>query len=217
MLNLIKKEIKLTLHPTAFIFPLFAALVFVPNYPYEVIFFFSALSVYFTCMQSRENEDLLFTCTLPVRKSQIPLARILTAAALQVCVLFLAGIFGIIKEALLPEMIYNQAGISANIVLIANGMILLGAFNLLFFPKYYKNPNKIGPPFVLCAIITFILIGMFIVLRHATPLYSITLNEKNTDNFGVKLIAFCIGILFYFVTTFIACRRSAKNFVKTDL
>ena len=96
-------------------------------------------------------------------------------------------------------------------------MILLGAFNLLFFPKYYKNPNKIGPPFVLCAVIIFILIGAFVVLRHATSLYSITLNEKNTDNFGVKLIAFCIGILFYFVTTFIACRRSAKNFVKTDL
>lgn len=217
MLNLIKKEIKLTLHPTAFIFPLFAALVFVPNYPYEVIFFFSALSVYFTCMQSRENEDLLFTCALPVKKSEIPLARILTAAALQLCVLLLVGIFGIIKEALLPEMIYNQAGISANIALIANGAILLGAFNLLFFPNYYKNPNKIGPPFVLCAIITLILIGMFIVLRYATPLYSVTLNGKNTDNFGAKLIALCIGILFYFATTFISCRRSAKNFIKTDL
>lgn len=217
MLNLIKKEIELCLHPTAFIFSLFAALVFVPNYPYEVIFFFSALSVYFTCMHSRENDDLLFTCALPVKKSEIPLARIITAAALQLCVFLLVGIFGIIKEALLPEMIYNQAGISANIVLIANGAILLGAFNLLFFPKYYKNPNKIGSPFVLCAIIIFILIGIFIVLRHATFLYLITLNGKNTENFGAKLIAFCIGILFYFVSTFIACRRSAKNFVKTNL
>ena len=43
MLNLIKKEIALCLHPTAFIFLAFAALVFVPNYPYEVIFFFSCI------------------------------------------------------------------------------------------------------------------------------------------------------------------------------
>ena len=40
MLNLIKKEIALCMHPTAFIFLFFAVLVFVPNYPYEVIFLF---------------------------------------------------------------------------------------------------------------------------------------------------------------------------------
>ena len=45
MLNLIKKEIALCMHPTAFIFLFFAVLVFMPNYPYEVIFFFSCLSV----------------------------------------------------------------------------------------------------------------------------------------------------------------------------
>lgn len=39
MLNLIKKEIALCMHPTAFIFLFLAVLVFVPNYPYEVIFF----------------------------------------------------------------------------------------------------------------------------------------------------------------------------------
>ena len=43
MLNLIKKEIALCMHPTAFIFLFFAVLVFMPNYPYEVIFFFSCL------------------------------------------------------------------------------------------------------------------------------------------------------------------------------
>ena len=68
MLNLIKKEIALCLHPTAFIFLAFAALVFVPNYPYEVIFFFSCLSVFFCCMMTRENGDIAFSCALPVKK-----------------------------------------------------------------------------------------------------------------------------------------------------
>ena len=69
MLNLIKKEIALCLHPTAFIFRAFAALVFVPNYPYEVIFFFSCLSVFFCCMMTRENGDIAFSCALPVKRS----------------------------------------------------------------------------------------------------------------------------------------------------
>lgn len=68
MLNLIKKELHLCLHPTAFIFILFAGLVFVPNYPYEVIFFFSCLSVFFCCLQTRENGDIAFSCALPVKK-----------------------------------------------------------------------------------------------------------------------------------------------------
>ena len=55
MLNLIKKEIALCMHPTAFIFLFFAVLVFMPNYPYEVIFFFSCLSIFFSCMMTREN------------------------------------------------------------------------------------------------------------------------------------------------------------------
>ena len=47
MLNLIRKELALCMHPTAFIFIIYAALVFVPNYPYEVNYIFSCLSEYF--------------------------------------------------------------------------------------------------------------------------------------------------------------------------
>ena len=57
MLNLIKKEIALCMHPTAFIFLFFAVLVFVPNYPlfsYRIIrmksFSFSPAFRYFSAV-----------------------------------------------------------------------------------------------------------------------------------------------------------------------
>lgn len=75
MLNLIKKEIALCMHPTAFIFLFFAVLVFVPNYPYEVIFFFSCLSIFFSCMMTRENGDIAFSCALPVKKRAYSLCK----------------------------------------------------------------------------------------------------------------------------------------------
>ena len=129
MLNLIKKEIALCLHPTAFIFLSFAALVFAPNYPYEVIFFFSCLSVFFCCMMTRENGDIAFSCALPVKKEHIPLAKMLVVFGLQGIILLLVGIIGAVKGAVLPaEQYVNQAGISANIVLVGNGAILLGIF-----------------------------------------------------------------------------------------
>ncbi len=218
MVNLIKKELELCMHPTAFIFLSFAALVFVPNYPYEVIFFFSCLSVFFCCMMTRENGDIAFSCALPVKKEHVPLAKMLVVIGLQCIILLLVGIIGAVKGAVLPaERYVNQAGISANIVLVGNGAILLGIFNLIFFPRYFKQPDKIGVPFVIGAIVEFVLIGVFIVIRWATPLYSTTLNGLNTVNTGAKVIAFLLSFLLYSILTIISCKTSMKNFVKTDI
>ena len=217
MLNLIKKEIALCLHPTAFIFLSFAALVFVPNYPYEVIFFFSCLSVFFCCMMTRENGDIAFSCALPVKKEHIPLAKILVVFGMQGIILLLVGIIGAVKGAVLPvEQYVNQAGISANLTLIGNGAVLLGVFNLIFFPRYFKAPDKIGVPFVIGAVVVFLLIGVFIVLRWATPLYSVALNGLNSENIGAKAVALTIGIVIYIILSAISCKLSMRHFQRID-
>ena len=217
MLNLVKKEIALCMHPTAFIFLFFAVLVFVPNYPYEVIFFFSCLSVFFCCMMTRENGDIAFSCALPVNKEHIPLAKILVVIGLQCITLLLTGILGAIKGAVLPaEQYVNQAGISANLTLIGNGAVLLGVFNLLFFPRYFKAPDKIGVPFVTAAITVLLLIGMFTVLRFATTLYSITLNGLNSQNITAKTVALIIGIVIYIILSVKSCKLSMRHFQRYD-
>ena len=217
MLNLIRKELALCMHPTAFIFLFFAVLVFVPNYPYEVIFFFSSLSVFFCCMMARENGDIAFSCTLPVKKEHIPFAKILVTIGLQCIILLLVGIIGAVKGAVLPaEQYINQAGISANIVLVGNGAILLGIFNLIFFPRYFKKPDKIGVPFVIGAIVVFLMIGVFIVLRWATPLYSTTLNGLNTVNTGAKAVALITGLVVYIILSAISCKLSMSHFQRYD-
>lgn len=218
MLNLIKKEISLCLHPTSFIFLAFAGLVFVPNYPYEVIFFFSGLSVYFCCVTSRENGDLPFTCALPVTKRDAPIARILTAAGLQCFLLLLTGIAGALKEAVFPpELLFNGAGLSANVALVGVGGILLGVFNAIFFPLYYKKPEKIGIPFVIAAASVFVLIGASVTLRWTHPLFLNILNGGNSEHTGAKLLALAVGLCGYIALTALACRLSAKRFENVDL
>lgn len=218
MLNFIKKEIRLCLHPTAFIFLSFAAFVFVPSYPYEVVFFFSCLSLSFCCVKARENGDIPFSCTLPIKKEQIPLSKMLVGFGLQCIILLLVGILGAIKGVVLPaEYSVNQAGISPNIVLVANGAVLLGIFNIIFYPYYFKNPDKIGVPFVIGAIVIFLLIVVFIALRWVTPLYSITLNGLNSENTGAKLLALATGIAVYAVLSALICKLSMRNFQRVDL
>ena len=206
------------MHPTAFIFLFFAVLVFVPNYPYEVIFFFSCLSVFFCCMMGRENGDIAFSCALPVKKEHIPLAKMLVVFGLQGIILLLVGIIGAVKGAVLPaEQYVNQAGISANLALVGNGAVLLGVFNLIFFPRYFKSPDRIGVPFVIGAVVVFLLIGVFIVSRWATPLYSITLNGLNSQNIGAKAAALTIGIVIYIVLSAISCKLSMRHFQRIDV
>ena len=217
MLNLIKKEIALCMHPTAFIFLFFAVLVFVPNYPYEVIFFFSCLSVFFCCMMGRENGDIAFSCALPVKKEHIPIAKMVVVFGLQGIILLFVGIAGAVKGAVLPaEQYVNQAGISANLALVGNGAVLLGVFNLIFFPRYFRSPDKIGVPFVIGAVIVFLLIGVFIALRWATPLYSVTLNGLNSVNSGAKASALIIGMAIYTIMSAISCKLSMKHFQRHD-
>ena len=182
MLNLIKKEIALCMHPTAFIFLFFAVLVFVPNYPYEVIFFFSCLSIFFCCMMTRENGDIAFSCALPVKKEHIPFAKMLVVFGLQCIILLLVGVIGAIKGAVLPaEQYVNQAGISTNLVLVGNGAILLGTFNLIFFPCYFKKPDKIGVPYITQFSIwhSYILIYLCYCLLRTFPTY---LSRKKSRN-----------------------------------
>ena len=206
------------MHPTAFIFLFFAVLVFVPNYPYEVIFFFSCLSVFFCSMMGRENGDIAFSCALPVKKEHIPLAKMLVVFGLQGIILLLVGIIGAVKGAVLPaEQYVNQAGISANLALVGNGAVLLGVFNMIFFPRYFKSPDRIGVPFVIGAVVVFFLIGVFIVSRWATPLYSITLNGLNSQNIGAKAAALTIGIVIYIVLSAISCKLSMRHFQRIDV
>lgn len=216
MKALLKKEFSLSLHPTAIVFLSFAALVFVPNYPYEVIFFFSGLSVFFTSMSARENGDLAFTCTFPVRKRDVPLARILTAVIFQCALLLLTALCILIKQLTFPkEMLLNYAGNSANLAFCGFGALLLGVFNLVFFPVHYKNPNKVGIPFVISTAAQFLIIGLLIGMRYLPFFAPVT--TPDYANYIAKLIVLLCGLLLYCGMTVASAWLSMKRFERVDL
>lgn len=216
MKALLKKEFSLSLHPTAIVFLFFGALVFVPNYPYEVIFFFSGLSVFFTSMAARENGDLAFTCSFPVRKCAVPLARILTVVMFQCALLLLTGLCIAIKQLIFPnEMLLNYAGNSANLAFCGFGALLLGVFNIVFFPVHYQNPNKVGIPFVLSSAAQFLVIALLIVMRYLPFFAPIT--TPDFANYEAKLIVLLCGLLLYCGMTVASAWLSMKRFERVDL
>ena len=218
ILKLLKKEFALCLHVTSVAFLVFCAFVFIPNYPYEVMFFFSGLSVFFVSLTARENGDTPFSCTLPVRKGEVAIARILFCAVFQIALLVLAGVTVAIKESAfsVPSQI-NLAGSTANLAFLGHGGVLLGLFNLIFFPWHFKNPSKVGLPFLAGALVQFFVIAVLIILRFICPVYCDLLVTPDPEHMGVKAIFFSVGIAFYVGATAFAAYLSAKRFEKTDL
>lgn len=215
MKELLNKEFKLAAHPTTFIFLLLSAMMLIPNYPYYITFFYTTLGIYFTFLSSRENHDIFYTMSLPIRKKDIVKSKFIFVILIEFIQIIIAIPFAIIRKTYsLPN---NIVGIEANIAFFGLALIMLGIFNYIFFIKYYKNTDKVGVAF---ASATFG-IGIFMVLAE-TSVNVIPYMRNNIDTMDPecileKLIILLLGIILYTLLTLISYKRSVKNFEKLDL
>ncbi|NTV78068.1 MAG: hypothetical protein HGA25_02715, partial [Clostridiales bacterium] len=146
MKALLKKEIFLSMHPTALIFLSFSFMLLIPNYPYYIIFFYTGLAIFFTCMNGRENHDVFYSVTLPIAKREVVKGRFTFVILLEGLQLVLSIPFAIIRQSM--PLAGNQVGMDANIAFFGLSLMLMGVFNLIFFGIYYKNVTKVGKAFV---------------------------------------------------------------------
>jgi len=215
MKNLLKKEIFLSMHPTAMIFLLLSSLLIIPNYPYYVTFFYTGLAVFFTCLNGRENNDVFYTLTLPISKKDIVKARFIFVMLLQLLQVLLAVPFAVLRQHLsLPG---NAVGMDANIAFFGLSFVMLGIFNYVFFSVYYKNVTKVGTAFLWSSTAVFFYIILVETSAHAIPFVRDYLDTDDTQYVGYKLIVLSIGIVIYTVLTAIIYKKSVRSFESLDL
>ncbi|MCM1578866.1 MAG: ABC-2 transporter permease [Ruminococcus sp.] len=215
MKNLIFKEFKLALHPTSIIFLTFAAMLFIPSYPYYTAFFYTTLALFFTCLTGRENHDIYYTCLLPVSKGDAVRSRILYAVIFQLAQVLLCVPVILVKLNLnIPE---NTVGMEANAALLGLSLIMLGIFNFTFFTAFYKNVLLIGKPFLISGAVTFAYIFIAESLCHALPFFRDVLDNTDRAFLPQRLLVLAAGVIIYAVLTLAACKKSVKLFEEQDL
>ena len=214
MKNLLYKEIRLALHPATIMFLALSAMLLIPNYPYEIVFFYTVLGVFLTCQNGREFHDIDYCMTLPISKRGIVSARFATVVCLELLQLLLAVPFALLRRSF---GIPNAAGMDANIVLIAEGFILLGAFNFVFFRRYYAAPQKVGRAFAWGATVVGVLVFIFVGCALAVPYVRETLDSTDFSNLPVKLGVLAAGMALYAGLTAAAYRASVRRFEALDL
>ena len=214
-MNLLKKELRLCLHPTAPLFLLLCAMILIPNYPCTVSFFYMTLGVFFICLTGRENHDAAFTAALPVSRKQMVWGRVGMVCCLELADLLAAAMMLWVKG--LIGFTPNQAGMDANIALLGEGFILFGLFNLIFFPNWYKNINKVGVPFLLSSAAVFVYILLAIVSTYAVPFVRDCLDTQDPAHLTEKLLFIAAAVLFFLCATGLSVKASVRRFERVDL
>ena len=194
-MNLLKKEFRLCLHPTAPLFLMLCTMILIPNYPYAVSFFYLTLGVFFICLTGRENHDVAFTAALPVSRKQMVRGRIGMVCCLELSDIIAAGLMLWVKS--LIGFTPNEAGMDANIALLGEGLIVFGLFNLIFFPRWYKDINKVGVPFLLASAAVFVYILLAIVSTYAIPFVRDCLDTQDPAFLKEKLLFVGAALLFF--------------------
>ena len=215
MKNLIKKEFALAMHPTAPLFIALSSMLLIPNYPYLVAFFYTGLSIFFTCLSGRENNDVFYSMTLPVSKKQIVAARFVYVIILELAQVIVAVPFAFIRQKMpVPP---NSVGMDAGISLIAFAFVTLAVFNLTFLGSYYKDVKKVGVSFIKGSVSVFFVITVLEVMTHVVPFFRDVLDTPDTVNLAPKLILLAVCILFYALTTLFTYLRAVQSFEKQDI
>ena len=214
-MKLLKKEFRLCLHPTALLMPWLGALILTPNYPYAVSFFYMTLGIFFVCLTARENHDAAYTMTLPVSRKQAVEGRMLFACCLEIFQLALCGVFLLIKGKIGNTP--NAAGLDAGVAVLGDGLLLFTLFNLIFFPAYYRDVNKVGKAFVIASAAVFFYIVLGIAATYALPFVRDALDTPDPAHMTEKVIFLAVALVIYIIGTVLALRLSVKRFEQLDL
>ena len=227
MKQLFYKELKLCLPLQVPLFFLFAAMLFIPAYPYLVVCFFTCNSVFYMYNQSVANNDLLFTALLPVSKAQVVKSRVRFTVVIEMIMFLLLIPMILVNHKLVPQG--NPAGTDGSLTFLAAALVLFTVFNAVFIPAFYRDEHKAGKNFLISTIAVFVWIILWegfmitaVAARAQVPFFAWV--AENLDPYPVtdgawyaQLIALGVGALVYGLGNLLITRRAVNIFERVDL
>ena len=216
MKNLFYKEMKLSANPLTYLFIAFSAMTMIPSYPILVGSFFICLGIFHTYQQIREYDDVTYTVMLPVKKRDIVTAKYLFVLFIELTAFILCTLLTIIRMKILGTAVpyaTNQL-MNANMAYLGYTMIVFAVFNSIFLAGFFKTTYKIGKPFFIFCVVSFIIIIMGEILHHIPDLESL----NNPSNLSMpQVVIFAIGIVVFMLCTWLSYQKAVKDFEGIDL
>ena len=214
MKTLLYKQLRLVCHPMTPLFCLFGVMVFIPNYPYTVIFFYVTLGLFFSFLNMREQKDIYYSALLPVPKRDTVRAGCLFAALVELASLVVLAPFSVLAVHLQPGK-DNLVGLDPNVTLLAAGFLIYAMFNAVFLPSFYANGYKVGMAYIQAVIPTAVVMAVCEALPHFPGLTWLDDLDRGAQLRQLPLLL--IGIFLYAAGMALTLRASEKAYEKVDL
>lgn len=217
MRNLLYKEFRLATPLLTFLFLGFSLMTFIPGYPILCSAFFVCFGVFQGYQMGREDNDILYSVLLPVRKTDVVKAKYLATVVLQMTAFILCMFFTVIRMTFLSDSQVYKTNVlmAANPVFLAFELIIFMAFNVIFLGGYFKTAYVIGKPFLIFIVANFTMIGFAEALHHFPGLE--WMNALDFSYVWYQMVILGVAFILYVVVTIAACRASQKRFEKIDL
>ena len=217
MRNILRKEIKLSSSPLAFLFIAFGLMFFLPGYPILCGAFFVTLGLFQSFQTAREANDIVFSALLPIAKKDVVKGKFLFVCFIEGCALLLMAVAVIVRMTALSGAgpYRTNALMNANPFALGAALFLFGLFNLLFVCRFFKTAYSIGRPFVVYIAAAFASIAVIEALHHFPGLGA--LNAFGTEHLGLQLALLAAGLLTFGALTALAYGKACRYFEKIDL
>lgn len=212
MVNLLRKEFKLTIGWFFYLFPvLLGALMFIPQW----LFFFVPLYFCFITVPNlfglvKAQNDVTYSVMLPVKKSDIVMVRIMSVSALELMHIAFTAIFAIVHNGLYGV---SNFFMDPNYAFIGLVFAMFGVFNIIMFPIYYKTAYKYGLATVLSTLAAVLFAAGIELLVIFKPNVAIFFEA----DLGRQLLILGGGVIFFLVATAAAYKMSERQFEKVDI
>ncbi|WP_068784734.1 ABC-2 transporter permease [Paenibacillus phocaensis] len=217
MVNLIKKDLKLGVHPLFLIMPvLTGALMFIPGWIYFiVILYFCWITVPNMFNQFRSQNDLMFTSMMPVRKRDIVKARVFVITGLEIAHIVVALVFGMITFRLYPDV--NYIFFPPNLGFFGLCFAMLAIFNLIFLPIYYKTAYKFGMALLASVVAATLFAGIAQWLGIQNSRLNGIFYGTEAHHVAQQAYILIAGIALFLALTAIGYRIALKRFLQVEI
>ena len=216
MNKLLKKEFTFTAHPIVYFFISFSLLTLVPSYPIVLSAFFMGLGMFQNFQIACQQNDVVYSAMLPVRKKDIVKARYIFVITIQVIFLVISAVLTALRMTVLADAapFAENMMINANIVYLAWLLIEFCVFNVVFVGGFWKTAYKIGKPFFMFSIWTFVVVGLSEAMHRIS--FLAFLNTKD-QRLGIQISIFIVACAIYILFTLLSIKKSQDRFERIDL
>lgn len=217
MKNLMIKEIRLAASPLSFIFILFSVMALIPGYPILVSAFFICFGIFQSFQSACENNDILYTVLLPIKKTDTVKIKYRFTVLIQMISFIIMVILSLLRMTVMAEVIpYTQnVMMNANQFFLGCTLLVFASFNLFFLGGFFRTGYKYGKPFLYFGIVSFLLMVIAESLHHIPGLEFLNRTDSMKET-GMWLFL-VITVILYILVTELSCKSAMKNFEAVDM